>query len=471
MRNCWLRLCFFIGFLISQSGCRNQSASYDLERFKYAIVVSNKTSNAPEWKKVVHVLDKKYPDTQTFIWQSDVNEVKKGLQKYNPKYVCFVVQPEEMAKSSGDHFQPNPLVEKIHILIRNLDNDPYGDAIWGIITGYHANDALRIAEQKQPLFINHATGATKGWIEQVKSGVVYSETEDNTYFVKNSETNNKTIEKTDGPLDVTGQFAKQVNSNKIDALWSSSHATENDFSGFRHNKETGSIIAEDGQLMALSLDRNNVYPINSDNPKIYLAAGNCLIGNINKQNCMLTAWLHSGGVDQFVGYTNATWFGYIGWGVGKYFFEMPDNITFAEAFYMSNQALIYELNSNKMMDNRTLQGLTYDKNAVAFYGDPAWEVRTQKQQIKETPLLFAPTLTTTSLKKKKVRFDLEVKMNDNTMLERPVIELLPFQVKNAKVVSTTTGRAVCTDNLILFSNDKEILKGTTIKIIVEAERL
>lgn len=471
MKSFYFLLWIVVCILVIPAGCTNPGASYDTESFKYAIVVSSKTNDSPEWKKVVEALDEKYSDTQLFIWQSEIKEIKKELKKYNPKYVCFVIPPEEMTKSSVDHFEPNPIVKNIHIMLRDLDNDPYEDAIWGIITGYDVDDALRIAKQKQPLFISNGTGATKGWIEYLDSGVAYSETEDNTYFIKSSETNNKALEKTDGPLDVTEEFAEQINSNKVDILWSSSHATENDFSGFRHNKETGSIIPEDGQLKVISLNKDEVYSINSDNPKIYLAAGNCLIGNINQQNCMLTAWLHSGGVYQFVGYTNATWFGYIGWGVGKYFFEMSGDITFAEAFYSSNIALIYELNSNKAMDNRTLQGLTYDKNAVAFYGDPAWEVRPEKQLVKETPLLIERNLTTTSLSKNKVRFELEITANSSTVLERPVVEILPFQVKKAKVVYATTGSAVCTDNFILFSTGNEIQEGTKIKITVEAQKL
>ena len=51
--------------------------------------------------------------------------------------------------------------------------------------------------------------------------------------------------------------------------------------------------------------------------KVYSAAGNCLMGNINSDHCMALAWMRSAGVRQMFGYTVPTWFGFGGWGVHR----------------------------------------------------------------------------------------------------------------------------------------------------------
>jgi hypothetical protein len=85
----------------------------------------------------------------------------------------------------------------------------------------------------------------------------------------------------------------------------------------------------------------------------------------------------------------------MGWGVLEYYLGQPGQFTCAEAFFASNQALTYrlmqllpELTTAKSRDEvqkrfeglsndqkRDVQGLLYDRDTVAFYGDPAWESR------------------------------------------------------------------------------------------------
>lgn len=45
-------------------------------------------------------------------------------------------------------------------LTRRLDGDPYGDCIWGIVTGYAPEDAMRIASAESPLVMTRAMGTT-----------------------------------------------------------------------------------------------------------------------------------------------------------------------------------------------------------------------------------------------------------------------------------------------------------------------
>lgn len=44
-----------------------------------------------------------------------------------PRFMAVVARPEEIDRV---------LVNDLHRLSRRLDDDPYGDCIWGIVTGY-----------------------------------------------------------------------------------------------------------------------------------------------------------------------------------------------------------------------------------------------------------------------------------------------------------------------------------------------
>ena len=44
-------------------------------------------------------------------------------------------------------------MQNIHRLTRRLDDDPYTDTRWGILTGFDAANALSIASEEKPLII------------------------------------------------------------------------------------------------------------------------------------------------------------------------------------------------------------------------------------------------------------------------------------------------------------------------------
>lgn len=65
--------------------------------------------------------------------------------------MAVVARPEEIDRV---------LVNDLHRLSRRLDDDPYGDCIWGIVTGYTPQAAMRIASETKPLVISRAMGTT-----------------------------------------------------------------------------------------------------------------------------------------------------------------------------------------------------------------------------------------------------------------------------------------------------------------------
>jgi zinc protease len=117
---------------------------------------------------------------------------------------------------------------------------------------------------------------------------------------------------------------------------------------------------------------------------------------------MALAYMNTAGVRQMIGYTVTSWYGYAGWGMLDYFVEQPGRYSLAEAFVANEAALVHRLatyfpgqekakadmrgpggSSGELseaarkagLNPMDLSGLLYDRDVLAFYGDPAWEAR------------------------------------------------------------------------------------------------
>jgi zinc protease len=103
----------------------------------YVVAVDRATMNEEGWRNVVETLRKKH-NAEFFCFEnvSKLDDLVSFLSKRRPMYVCFVLKPE----STGRNF-----IKAAHKAMRKIDSDPYGDVIWGVITGYNAEDALKIA--------------------------------------------------------------------------------------------------------------------------------------------------------------------------------------------------------------------------------------------------------------------------------------------------------------------------------------
>jgi len=425
--------------IVALIACRSESAAAEPVP-GYAVVVSNATLREPGWKKVADALVKKHQGT--LVAYDTLEEVKSVLARTRPKYACFVATPTE----TGREF-----IAKVHRLTRQLDDDPYTDVLWGVLTGYDATNALRIAEYNTPLEIRKVAAGTEVALEKCESGVWFSELKGGK-MVRKAE--GKTAEET-GPIDSTGAIVNTLNDYHPDLFVTSGHASERDWQiGFSYRN--GFFRCADGHLYGLDT-RMGKHPIDSPNPKAYLAVGNCLMGHVNGRDAMALAWMNSAGVYQMAGYTVDTWYGYGGWGLLDYFVEQPGRFTLAEAFFASHQALLHKLETEFPKEARqesgaaSRNGLLYDRDVVALYGDPAWEVR-----MKPGPLNWDQNLTvkdgmytftvTTLQGEKSFR---PVNTNGSQRGGRPLFALLPHRVKNVTVIAGKDLAPVITDDFIL----------------------
>ena len=462
----------------------------------YAVVVSEQTYDNPEWKAVVDALVEKH-QAKVITYEGHIGESLKPLRKFFPRYACFVAQPEEAGRK---------YVVAVHRLTRKLDSDPYTDVVWGIITGYGAEDALRIANLKEPLIIRKGAGGTPFNLKIFDEGVYYIEGSKNSYVEKKA---GGSIEQKTGTGDDAQPLAEALCRLKPDFFVTSGHATERDWQiGYPTGNEKGMFVCKDGVMIAVSRDRKKKFPIHSPNPKVLMAWGNCLMGHVKDRQAMALAWMHSVGVNQLVGYTVNQWCGWGGNGTFKFFFGEPGRYTYNEAFFFNNQTIVYDLetrfpktarlafNHLDMQKDRKLLnkianilinmdeglrdkvaaankqkkqcpemkdnlGLLYDRDTLAFYGDPAWEVRLAPRE-----LPFSQKLTSEN-----DEYTFRIVANADCSPARPPAMLLPCRLKDIKVTKGGKFSPLITDNFIMLMNPGKFEKDKTYKVVFKAKKV
>lgn len=404
----------------------------------YAIVISEETAAMPEWKAVADKLAEKHGGAIVTVKDSMFARLD-ALKKMAPRFLAVVARPEEIDRT---------MVNDLHRLTRSLDNDPYGDCIWGIITGYTPADAMRIASAEQPLVISRAMGTTNidtgrfsdsmcltdwqpfQYVEQ--NG--YKDKVEPAFYTPGLREQEKGEEST---LGVTPKLTNYWEKNAPQLFVTSSHATQfnlempfskgiivsgnNQFHVLdkKQFKEFLTFLrgvlfnGKEEDLMAF-LERSDAPVIKSNpEPAVWLAAGNCLLGDAMKtKNSMAVTALSRYGFNQLVGYTVPSWYGKGGWGTLEMLFSNHDASSLAEAWYLNNQFILDETMSRfpKLMNvhfnspdisgikddpefskgmaaagygmGKDQIGLIHDRDTVAFYGDPAWIARLDESHAK-----------------------------------------------------------------------------------------
>ena len=188
----------------------------------YAVVVSQATRANKDWRPVVQVLIEKH-DAKLITHKGDVAEALGKLRGQFPRYTCFVATPKE---ATGAY------VARVHQLTRQLDEDPYTDTFWGILTGYNGSNALAIAKHSKPLTVRKVASGTEIALECVTEGLWYDE------LVKNKHVRKRPGGKAEllrGPDDTTEAFTKVLSDYQPDLFITSGHATEAGWQiGFRY---------------------------------------------------------------------------------------------------------------------------------------------------------------------------------------------------------------------------------------------
>ncbi len=452
----------------------------------YAVVVSSETLAKPEWKAVVEALVEKR-QARVISYEGELESALPALKESFPKYTCFVARPEETGFKQ---------IARIYRMTRKLDEDPYNDTLWGVITGYTAEDALRLAQATAPTVVNTALITAGVGNERYKESFYISDGRKGEFGWKKSD--GTTGKDNQGQVDQTRRYIEQFEGLDPDVIVSSGHASERNL---EMPFSTGNIVCKDGKLFGyLTKERlidesgqarkgqiqGELLPIREPKrPKLYLPIGNCLIGDIPDRNCMALAWLGYGKVNQMIGYTDTTWFGAMGWGTMRYWEEMGGVVPLNESLFFTNQQLLnrlivqfpktagLEFDLSKKLNIQAIgggvvqtmtpeertkpsaqasirenMGLLWDRDIVAFYGDPALEIRLDSQYaspvhkvelIQDKPNLYRVVIH--------VRKD----HGDPNKDSAPVGVFFPERLGSAEVLKGAEFKPVITDNFLLVT--------------------
>jgi hypothetical protein len=179
---------------------------------------------------------------------------------------------------------------------------------WGIVTGYSAKDVLRIVSLEGPLIVTRVLDLTgKIDLNKFDQGTCIDEFDRCSI---NEKFTGKPAVKRPCDTDDTKEFMAAMGKLNPQLIAASAHASEHDWN-MGYNAPNMKMDHQDGQLFCIDMDGNR-FTMTNNEPKIYIGAGNCLIGNIDQKDCMATSWMHSGGACQFIGYAVSTWFGEMG---------------------------------------------------------------------------------------------------------------------------------------------------------------
>ncbi|CAF0926520.1 unnamed protein product [Adineta ricciae] len=460
----------------------------------YAIVVSTDTLNDGEWGTVVSFLSDRHPQATVLVYSdNNLQMVHSGLQAAMPRYVAFVCQPQECGRS---------FVAECHRVMRTLDNDPYIDAMWAIVTGIDAEYAIKSIDNEavaQPFVIQRAINFTNIDQNLFESCFTFSDGEKGSWFGKNCPLDDGSGEEKDegkefprAPAEI---FTEKLNEMKPDLLITSGHGTE-DYVEMPWS--AGKLKVEEDGLVPLDENDEPVASVieSSSNPKVYLPIANCLIGHCKGPQCMATTFLGRLGVRQMCGYTVETWYGRAGWGTLDVWKSVPGRLSLADAYFLQQARMTYDLKSinprllqfkydlsvypgyttvveqlekqfhfdNDNIDDDVLDkiyGLSYDRDTFVCYGDPAFVAKLDEEKNGDiVRTKFVRTGKTSH------QFQIEFKDTETAQsFQGPIGSLFTNRIENYNIIGGFEYEPILSDNflLILKANPRD-KESTTIHI-------
>jgi hypothetical protein len=303
-----------------------------------------------------------------------------------PDYIGFIARPATECNAE--------FIVTVSRLNRNLDSDAYGDALWGIITGYEAGDALRAISQS--LVIKTVLAASNNLsyeppLQRFYQGIgmtcdSYTKTD---YLFPNMSgkiyTENKRPEgETDRiklvckylnaeDINVTVQGQGSIN-GPIDCIITGGHGNVNAWQCHYPDAGTEGYMNSSNGLLYGAPNSGSTISIKATTPKIYWFASNCLMGNPNNKNNIVYAAFHSGFAIQIFGFINNASAGdeFMAWGVYDRTTKFAGKYTLAKSFHMSNNNAQFELQHPAGEFISAQVKLFMD--STVFYGDPAADV-------------------------------------------------------------------------------------------------
>lgn len=387
---------------------------------EYVVLMSEATAKKKDWKSAADKFLRRYKGVRVLWKGGDVETARDALKKANPRYVAVIAAPEEIDRI---------FVSKLHRLSREMNDDVYGDFLWGIVTGKDGATAATLLAKDQPLILDRAIGTTNFNQQRFKKSFFITDWGARE-FVETKDGVSSEKQNAPAGTEMINLFAERWQEVRPQFVISSSHATqfnlEMPFSeGALVPGVTDFYLVEKPLLsrFAQCLGSKNIAQATLDfeksqklkklpktpDEKVWIAAGNCLFGDALRSPCsMAVTAISAANVKQLVGYTVPSWFGKGGWGTSEKFFGGHQTTSVGQAWFFNNQLIIdalpagtakfsLELKADGMdpvyipqitgvlrmagvnlppsQARNELLGCFHDRDVVAFYGDPLYRAR------------------------------------------------------------------------------------------------
>lgn len=451
------------------------------------------------WKKVANTIALKHnAEVVTFVELP--REALDALRSNNPRYVAIVDMPENIGRD---------YVIDLHMMCREVDNDIYGDFMWGVITGYDAAAAMRMVDNStEPLLVKDAV-ATIMELNSAKWFDNYAWVDDHTrglWGYKNGR-NGEIVTDTVAKEQVLDKFRELYEAYDPDLIVTAAHATQQNL---EMPYSLGHIKPRNGKLYTQNIFTGEERDIvESGKRRVYTAVGNCLIGDMNNTNeSMAAAWMNGSNVATMIGYVVTTWHGRSGWGALKYWVTNPERYTLADAVYINQQDFLHQQNEwypelineryeycDKFMEELTtvanrlsevlgrevdmnnaadwdMMGFWHDRDVLVYYGDPMWKINLQSVEKENDYTVNSSvradkcvvTITTGA------NFSLERmagdKFKQEHVLDLPFSYIFPERLVNPRLAEGESWDAVVDENFLLVYNP-EFEPNSTYEIVIE----
>lgn len=272
---------------------------------EYVVLVSEKTFAKKDWKTAVNKFISRYKGKRV-VWRgNDVDAARDELKKANPRYVAVIAAPEEIDRV---------FVAKLHRLSRAMNDDPYGDFLWGIVTGRDGAAAATLLAKDKPLILDRAIGTTNFDQARFKKSFFITDWGAREFV---ETTNYVSSGKTPAPagVEMTSMFADRWKDIRPQFIISASHATEFNLEmpfseGALASAGTEFYLVEKPQMSRFfqclgregaladfaKNDKLKKLPKTQDD-KVWIAAGNCLFGDVMRSPISMAVTVLSAKID------------------------------------------------------------------------------------------------------------------------------------------------------------------------------
>ncbi len=484
--------------LVLAVSCAEQVAQND---DKYVVAVSRAVSNDGAWMDVAEALRSKH-SASVVIYDDSPTELLDTLRELRPRYVAIVEKPENIGRD---------YVIEFNCASRKLDEDIYADFMWGIITGYDADAAMRMVENStEPLMVKDAV-ATIMELNSAKWFDRYAWVDDHTKGLWGEKRGRdaEIITDTVAPEMVLRKFTDLYAEYDPDLVVTAAHATQKNL---EMPYSLGNLKPRNGKLYAEDRFTQEEWELKeSGKRRVYAAVGNCLIGDMNNTpESMAAAWLSGSNAATMLGYVVTTWHGRNGWGALKYWVTNPSRYTLAEATYINQQDLLHQQNEwyPELIDERynycegfreelntaaerltkvlgrelnldnaedwDMIGFWHDRDVVVYYGDPKWQINLQSVAGEEDYTIegamrngqYVVTVTTGE------RFSLEKmrgdKFKQEHVLDLPFSYIFPVRLNSPRLAEGQEWKVALDENFLLVYN-AEFEPNSTYEIVIDVE--